>query len=173
MAESPSERFRELIRGDHKVEPIFGLIRSNVMALTRLTGLFADSDRVFMAELSLYGRFHRLPDFLMFRREHPRQHTNMYPVRQSRTASFDPAAPSRFTFPYFRQCREYFAVITRAPLSRKEKFACYMIMARWIAANARLLRSDVSFVLRELVRSWLPPHVRRAARKILLFHDNQ
>jgi glycosyltransferase involved in cell wall biosynthesis len=173
MAQSPSERFRELIRRDHKVEPCFGLIRSKAMALTGLQGQFADSDRVWMAELSLYGRFHRLPEYFMFRREHPRQATNMYPGRQMRTAWFEPTAPRRVTFPYFRQCREYFAVITRASLSRNEKFACYMTMAKWIIANARSLRSDVSFVLMEVVRSWLPPPVRRVARKILLFRDNQ
>ena len=84
------DRFRDVITMDHLCEPDFGLTRMDTLKKTKLHGAYADSDRVLLAELALYGRFYKVSECLFFRRAHPLQSTAVSPDRRSRTVWFDP-----------------------------------------------------------------------------------
>jgi glycosyltransferase involved in cell wall biosynthesis len=148
----PRVRFRDVIRLDHICEPGFGLTRRDVLAKTCLHGDYADSDRVLLGELALYGRFHLLPEFLFFRRAHAQQSTAIAPDRQSRTVWFNPAHANRLVFPHFRELREYLAVIGRAPVGVSDRLACHQAMAAWALTYRRRLLGDLEFAAREVLR---------------------
>lgn len=148
-ADRPRDRFRDLIRMDHICEPDFGLMRASVLKRTRLHGNYADSDRVLLAELGLYGRFYRIPEYLFFRRAHALQSTALYPGRQERTRLFNPANVTRITFPHFRQFTEYLFVVSRVPLPWHERLICYLEMVKWINANRKRLSMDLVGAVRK------------------------
>ena len=58
-------------RLEHNCESIFGLMRVSALKHVRVFPDLADSDRVMLAELSLYGRYARISEFLFLHREHP------------------------------------------------------------------------------------------------------
>ena len=157
----PRVRFRDIIRLDHICEPGFGLTRNDVLQRTGLHGNYADSDRVLLAELALHGRFHRIPEFLFFRRAHAQQSTAIAPDRQARTVWFNPAYGDQLIFPHFRELREYLAVIRRVPAGRLDRVSCYAAMLRWIVTYRKRLLGDLDFAAREVLR----PLYRAVRRK--------
>ena len=149
---SAPERFGEIIRMDHKVEPIYGVMRTEVLKRTALEGPFADHDRVLAAELSLHGRFCRLDEPLIFRRIHPQSSISVHPSRHERTAWHDPAHPDRLVMPYCRQFFEYVFAIRRARLGFAEACKCYATMGRWLVRNARPVAHDFRYVGRRVAK---------------------
>lgn len=146
------ERFRDLIRMDHICEPDFGLMRMSCLRRTKLHGDYADSDRVLLAELGLYGRFHKIPETLFYRRAHSLQSTEKFPDRQSRTGLFNPTKTGRLVFPHFREFVEYLLAIKRVPLPWHVKLGCYWEMVKWLKINRKRLASDLRYAFKEIVR---------------------
>jgi len=146
------DRFRDVIRMDHICEPDFGLMRMRTLNKTKLHGDYADSDRVLLAELALYGRFYKLPQCLFFRRSHPLQSTALTPDRRSRTVWFNPEKTGKLLFPHFRQFTEYLKAINRTPISMPDRIWCYLQMCRWFGANRSRLFSDVELAGRDIAR---------------------
>jgi len=167
-ASSPraNERFRELIRMEHNCEALFGLMRQNVLRRTGVLGNYADADRVLLAELSLYGCYFKVPEFLFLHREHPQRATNMYPTRFERTSSLTPEKPRQIVFPHFRQLEEYLQCIHRAPLSWTDRIRCYREMIPWTGKYWKRLVGDVKVVvkhiLRRIMRAFISPRVPAA-----------
>jgi glycosyltransferase involved in cell wall biosynthesis len=137
------ERFRELMRLDHQIDPVLGLIRADVLRRTPLEGQYADCDRVLLAELGLHGRFHEVPEYLTFRREHAMNSTQVFQSRQERTSWFDPKGAGRIVFPYWREFRECFSSIHRVPLPWDERLHCYRHMLTWFVSHRRRLWRDI------------------------------
>jgi hypothetical protein len=127
----PHVRFRELIRMDHNCETLFGLTRTAIRKKTAVHDDFPDGDRVGLAELSLYGTYYRVPEYLFLHREHPVRSINIFPTR------FDLRA------------------IGRAPLSFWQRLACYREMLRWVRVNRRRLTGDLVHVAKRLVKQIL------------------
>jgi glycosyltransferase involved in cell wall biosynthesis len=145
------ERFRDIILDQHFCEADFGLTRLGVLRQTKLHGEFADSDRVLLAELILHGRFHRIPEYLFFRRAHAAQSTAVAPDRHTRTIFFNEALRDRLFFPVFRQFAAYHAAIGRAPIGWRDRLWCRAEMLRWVVAMRRGLRGDLEFAARKLL----------------------
>lgn len=146
------ERFRDVIRMDHICEPDFGLTRMDVLRRTKLHGDYADSDRVLLAELALYGRFVKIPECLFYRRAHPLQSTAIAPDRRSRTVWFNPKKTGKFLFPHFRQFVEYHRAINRVSVSMQDRIWCRLEMLRWIRVNRSRLFSDIELTVRDVAR---------------------
>ncbi len=149
------DRFRDVIRMDHICEPDFGLTRTDTLKKTKLHGDYADSDRVLLAELALYGRFYQVPECLFFRRAHPLQSTAVAPDRRSRTVWFNPEKKGKLLFPHFREFVEYLKVIYRTPISPRDRVWCSLEMLRWLKTNRKRLISDIELSIRDVIRpSW-------------------
>jgi glycosyltransferase involved in cell wall biosynthesis len=146
------ERFRDLIRMDHRIEPIYGLIRSRILRKTPLEGQYADCDRVLLGELGLYGPFYEIPEYLFYRRDHPLGSVRVYPSRYQRTAWFEPTKPNTVVFPYNRQFKEYLRSIRRAPLSWYDEILCYLRMVGWLRRNWSKMGYDVVVASKSVVR---------------------
>jgi glycosyltransferase involved in cell wall biosynthesis len=138
-ADSPRapERFLSMLF-DGWDDYTYGVIRTNVLRRTHLHGSHHFADRTINTELSLYGPFYLVPEWLYFRRDHP-ERTVPYTVR-SRCAYLDPRRSNRLRHPVVRLYGEYIwryvAAIHNAPLSRQDRQECYGYLARWLAGRA-------------------------------------
>jgi glycosyltransferase involved in cell wall biosynthesis len=164
-------RFRDLIRLNHMLDPIYGLIRTAILRRTGLLGSYADSDRVLLAELALYGPFAQASRVLFYRRRHAAQSTQVHPSRYDRRAWIDPARSGRLVFPHFRQLGEYVQAIRRASPPAAVRRQLYRELAHWIPMNREGLTSDLEFAARHVVRRLAPARLlqwrreRRAGRR--------
>lgn len=124
---SPSERFRNLL---HAVggDDIYGVIRTEVMQRIRPHGSYRLADHVIVAELSLNGRIHQVPEPLYFRRDHPGRAERAGPGVRQRCVRLDPRRRNRWLHPVLRLLVEYIGaylvVIVRSPIGRPEKLRC-------------------------------------------------
>ncbi len=137
---SPSapERFRSLLfasEGDDTA----GVIRMSVLRQTPLLASYHHADRTLSAELSLYGPFYQVPDWLYFRRDHLERAERAFKTVRAWCANLDPRRADPLRHPVIRLYAEYVGgfvgAIRRAPLSSAEKRQCYYHLARWLATR--------------------------------------
>lgn len=166
-SQDPRVRYREIIQLHHACEPVYGLIRTQLLRQTRLHGKYADSDRVFLAELAFLGRFLMIREPLFFHREHDQRSVHAYPSRQARTTLMDPSQAGKIVFPYWREFVEFLICVRKSPLPPGTRFACYWETLRWMFNFWRLLLSDLQVAALEVVRKVLPVSARRAIKRIL------
>lgn len=134
------ERFRSLLfvsGGDDD----YGVMRTEVLRRTAMKESYHHADRTIIAELSLYGRFYQVPDWLYFRRDHADRAERACPTMRSRCANMDPHRADRLRHPAVRLYGEYVwayvTAIQRAPLSAADRRECYRHLARWLASHVR------------------------------------
>ena len=130
-SERPSERFNNILC-DGMCDPIYGLMKTEVLKQTRLHGGFADSDRVLLAEMGLRGRFSLVPEHLFSRRIHAEQNHRKYKDLRERTVSMDPAKAGKLFFPVLLEDMALFSAIRRANLPLGERLRCHKAFLRWI-----------------------------------------
>jgi glycosyltransferase involved in cell wall biosynthesis len=140
----PSRRFADLVLIDHPCYELFGLVRADVLRKTSLLRGYIASDRVLLAELGLYGRFHTVPACLFLSRDHPGRALRTAPFHL-RAEWFDPANRGHRVFPHWRFFSEYFGCVRRAPISHAQQVRCYLSLLRWPSVNLNWARmgSDV------------------------------
>jgi glycosyltransferase involved in cell wall biosynthesis len=149
---SVRDRFSDVIRMDHICEPDFGLMRRSSLMSTGLHGDYADSDRVLLAELLFQGPFHLLKEPLFFRRSHPGQSTKIAPNRGARTVWYNPELHGKLVFPHFRQLREFWEAVGRAPISQADRIWCRRRLLSWCVSNRARLLSDLEMAGRQTLR---------------------
>ncbi len=134
ISDKPSARFRNLYTWEHNCEPTYGLVRAEVMRKTDLQRNYTDSDRTFLCELSLYGKFYQIPEFLFSKRYHAGMSTQVFNDYRGRMAWFDPEfnLKGKIAMPHWMQFFHYLRIIRRAPISFAEKLRCYLHMVRWL-----------------------------------------
>jgi glycosyltransferase involved in cell wall biosynthesis len=116
-----------------------GVIRTSVLRQVRPYDSYHFADRVFTTEIGLHGPFYQVPDYLWFRRQHPRQ-AGMHRSVRDRCVTLDPRRAKRLRHPAVRLYAEYIwgyvEAIRRAPLSPEERRECYRHLNRWVASRA-------------------------------------
>ena len=143
----PVERFRSVLYTDGG-DDIYGVIRTSVLRQIAPFGSYHWADRTFVGELALHGRFHNVPDYLYFRRDHPMRTSRVgrNNIRR-RCARLDPARGNRWRHPVVRLVGEYLlaflAAISRAPISPRDRWRCRKELAVWVARHADPRRKQV------------------------------
>jgi glycosyltransferase involved in cell wall biosynthesis len=136
---SAPERFRSLLFANGGDDDN-AVIRSRVLRAVAPHGSYHHADRTIVAELALHGRFHQVPDWLYFRRDHPNRSVRANPTVRTQCANLDPKRANRFRHPVARLFAEYIwgyaAAIRRAPLSPAERRECFRHLAQWVAGRA-------------------------------------
>jgi len=134
------ERFRSLLfvsGGDDD----YGVVRTEVLRRTAMKESYHNADRTIIAELSLYGRFYQVPDWLFFRRDHADRAERAFPSMRRRCANMDPRRADPLRHPAVRLYGEYIwayvRAIYRAPLSVADKRECYRYLMEWLATRGR------------------------------------
>ncbi|HYK49436.1 MAG TPA: glycosyltransferase family 2 protein [Terriglobales bacterium] len=148
----PHKRFRQMIRLDHNCETLFGLTRASAFMQTTIHAEIPDGDRVMLAELSLHGTYYRVPEYLFLHREHPVRSINLYPTRFDRMMLLEPQRAGEFTLPRFIEFFEYLRCIRRAPLTFRQRIACYLEMPRWLKDNRRQLWGELTYVCKRFLK---------------------
>lgn len=162
---SATERFKQAIRRTSECNAIFGLIRADALRHTPLIGNFIGSDICLLAELSLHGKFHELPDRLFFRREHPSASSSNRSI-DDQLAFFDPTLRGKIVLPAWQRHWANVRAVGRSTISRRQKLALYWFLLRVLItyrgypeelrdATVRLmykLRSDLLSLIRNQKR---------------------
>lgn len=143
VSEKASVRFRELFDWfGHDCETTYGLVRSDVLRKTELQLNYTDSDRTLLCELSLHGKFYRIPKNLFYKRYHAEMSTQIYYEHRERMAWFNPEfdVKKQIALPHWMQFFHYLRIIARAPLSLNERMACFGSMFYWLYLHQRWAR---------------------------------
>ena len=150
MDEKCWQRFARIILEPHYCIPVFGLMRRLVLEQTIRHGDWVGADRNLLAELSLHGKLHLVPDILFQRRDHPGSSISKYPDERKRAQWFLGQQEPGRTFPTWRRLKEYLAAINRVPLSGGERMACRLTMLRWLAGRHHAGELNLWMMLKEL-----------------------
>lgn len=120
LSARPEERFRQSFRRIRECNAVFGVIRADMLRRTSLIGSFISADMHLLSELSLYGRFRRLPELLFLRRDHPRASS-----RQRSSAGqmefYKPELRHKRTLPTWRALGEDVKAVWRSPVGSRSK----------------------------------------------------
>jgi glycosyltransferase involved in cell wall biosynthesis len=150
---SPCTRFSVLTQASHIITEVFGLVRSDVLAQTRLIGPFPSADRILLAELALRGSFANVPERLFLHRDHGDRSHKVLKTAHERAAWFAPDSRVRFpTWRFFAECAD---VIHKAPIRNAEKRCCYRSLAQLALRRRNRLLSDCTYPARNLLRNGL------------------
>jgi glycosyltransferase involved in cell wall biosynthesis len=136
-------RFADLSRRNHECFSIFGLMRAELLASTRGLGMYPESDRVLLAELSLQGRLADDPRVLFHRRQHSARSVREFPTARSRVAWFNPDLVGRPVFPEWRLGRGYLEAVLRAPLTPHDRARVLATLGGWAVSRRRALVRNV------------------------------
>jgi glycosyltransferase involved in cell wall biosynthesis len=142
-----SERFVLYWQQVGMINVIYGLIRSAILKKTALMGNFIGADITFVAELTLYGKFYEIPEFLFFRRIH----------QDAFCAQKDPGKLWAFYMPeklerlQLSTCLHLWAsflAIRRSPLKISDKLILYRHFERMVRWNRwKILRELYNVIL--------------------------
>ncbi|GAA2721736.1 glycosyltransferase family 2 protein [Cellulomonas aerilata] len=145
-------RFADLSRRNHECFSIFGLMRTELLASTHGLGMYPESDRVLLAELSLQGRLADDPRVLFHRRQHSGRSVHAYPTARSRVAWFNPGLVGRPVFPEWRLGRGYLEAALRAPLRTEDRARVLATMGGWTVSHGPKLARNLARTAVELAR---------------------
>jgi glycosyltransferase involved in cell wall biosynthesis len=142
-----ADRVRAFLGFDTSCVEVFGLMRTDVLRATRRIGAYTSSDRTLLVELAARGRFVRIDDELMFRRQHGRRSITM--DSRARNAWFDPSRANVVGFPRWRLLAELGRAITAAPASAGDRARMSLGLLTFAArSRGRLGRELVAWPIR-------------------------
>jgi hypothetical protein len=146
ISERPHERFRDLASWSHGSETSYGLIRADILRKTELQPNYSGSDRPFLSELSLYGKFYQISEPLFYKRLHANASlglADLYLRMPWHKPELTEALKNPSLFQEIDQFllfyRLYFAhccrIISRAPINFQERVYCFLHVIITILIN--------------------------------------
>ena len=151
-----SERFAALHRRLRQCNAQLGVIRTEVLRRIAPYGTYVASDICLLAELTLYGKFWEVPEFLFFRRFH--EDASSHKSSAELQVYYEPSRPPRFSMRTWRHMWEHALAVNRAPLPILEKARLSWFLVRMAAYRRGGLAREVSAA----VRQWLRGHATDA-----------
>lgn len=135
---SPSTRFWDVLTVQGGIN-WYGLTRRRLMERIGQYEALPRSERVVIAELSLWGPFVLLPAGLYYRRIHEGQATALRRDRRAELRRLDPAKADgwRATTPAMLAgyVLLFAGAVARAPMSVRERVRAFLLIGRWILAK--------------------------------------
>jgi glycosyltransferase involved in cell wall biosynthesis len=147
LDDDPSSRFRTVVNQLMKVHHHLGLMRSDCMRRTGLIGSHTSSDKAFVAEMSLYGRFHQIPEYHFYRREHEDSSSwaTLDDAHQARR--YHASGVNRVRFKMLRYHWAFVQAVHRSPLRSVDRARLYGFLLERAYGRRRILGGEL---LREL-----------------------
>jgi len=137
MSDSRLERMRYVISSGHWVNLFYGLTRSRDLAQTRLFPHYAGGDCSLLGELCLRGRFLEIPEYLFFRRIHPKA-ASQNPDLEWQSLQFN-GRSGRVELPFWHVCLDHSRTVLGSELSVRHKISCLgMVATRMISGKRQL-----------------------------------
>jgi glycosyltransferase involved in cell wall biosynthesis len=132
--DSPVTRFYRYLSNVRMCNPVFGLIRPQALARTRLLGAFVGSDNCLLGHLALLGKFVELPRVMFFRRWHEAASSYDKSLK-AQMAFFDPRWRGKVATPALRRWAEFVRIASDSSLSATDRARVYIrllqILAWW------------------------------------------
>jgi glycosyltransferase involved in cell wall biosynthesis len=143
----PAERFGCAVLRHHMALEILGVIRTDVLATTRLNGGYPRSDSALVAELALAGRFIEIPEPLFLSRDHPARFMRVA-AHDARAAIawYDRSKAGQRFSPTWKLYRAYLEMVRRRVASPTARLRCYGHLLRWFGVNWNALRLGVEVI---------------------------
>ena len=155
------QKYHQRFLYKYKCNPLFGVIRSSALGMTRLIGKYEASDIILFAELAMLGEFHEIPEYLFFRRDHPQMSRRANTTAEELAVWYDPANKGKLQLPMWRLLREHFLAIHRRKLSWSEKISCYLQLRTFLRWKRRELGKELTkaakWIWRLQLLSYLEP----------------
>ncbi len=133
--------------------PVFGLIRVSALRAVPPLGAFGASDQILLARLALLGRFHRIPEYWFFNREHSQRSITAYRGRRRQTLWLDPEKANSVLFPDWRMFWEFLISIPPAKLTPYERLRCYGKIGKYLLWNWPKMIRDLLVAARQVIAS--------------------
>jgi len=124
----PSERFGDLVAMHYSRFSyfIFGLIRRDILLKTSLFPGTIGADRILMAELALLGRFHEIPEYAFYLRDH-KDRLSKRALLYRHAQWWDTSRHcTRFVFPHWERPFAFLQCLNRVHIHGQERHRCYM-----------------------------------------------
>ncbi len=149
-----SHRFIQLLNRIKLAHQHLGLIRSATLKRTSLLGTHIAADINFLAELSLYGKFYELPEYLLFRRFHPGSSSW---DRSSRTRQLEYSDPGRVgvRLDTWEASWRFFVAVRNCPTPFLDKLAMYRHLFHRMFWQKDTLGHELIDSSREICRRFL------------------
>jgi glycosyltransferase involved in cell wall biosynthesis len=130
-SETTVDRFSAIVLKTFWSYELYGLMRTEVLRQIVPLGGYYGSDRVTLAELTLWGRFVQIPQTLFFRRFHQKQSTSIQ-TPQARQTWQNGTANKRNPF-LDRGSVGFVRAIANAPLDLQDRLLCLGIVLRYLS----------------------------------------
>lgn len=121
----PHIRFREFLCKPPGCNPVFGLMRRNVLATTQLFGSFESADYILLAKMCFRGQFWEVPEHLFYRRNHPLTSRRANKTNHDFIRWLGMRRCSSYSIPYLKILNELIKSVKHAPIDDYEKLLCY------------------------------------------------
>lgn len=138
----PHIRFRDVLMNSGFGVRCYGLMRSEKLRRTGLLLPVYGYEKVMMAELSLLGRFHLVPEPLFFQRVHVDASASLTSLAEQQKF-FAPKSTGHRTYPRLQYLRGYLRAARRLSRSKMGRLSCYL----WIVAYLAQVRKWKHVVL--------------------------
>jgi hypothetical protein len=139
-SQEPHERFRDQLSFFKPSWKIFGVIRANLLRKTLVMGDYIGADRNLLVDLSLLGRIYEIPECLFFGRIHPQSYSYKFHKENWSFSDYrgrflwwtEADKNLEIVYPHWKNCREYYRSIRRAPLTWLEQLLCLVEFGKWL-----------------------------------------
>jgi hypothetical protein len=122
-SELPWQRFAGVLLGGTSCLDCYGLMRTAAMRKTGLLRPYYGSEKVFVSELCLLGRYAEVPEPLAFVRVHP-EGSGALPSAAEQAEFVNPLSVRRCRWTRFKLLQAYYKVIQQSDLSWHQRARC-------------------------------------------------
>jgi glycosyltransferase involved in cell wall biosynthesis len=140
---SPAARFIRILDTPSLCHVQCGVMRRAILKRTALIGNELSSDIRFLAELSLYGKFAVVPEYLFFRRFHEQSSSWKREDMEHQRAYYDPERKARFAMHTWRRYFHLLYAVSHAPIGLGEKGKVYKYLAHKAKHQRRILMKEL------------------------------
>ena len=139
-AATPSERFAELAFRNHHCDAIYGVVRGEVIRTTPPMDNHIDADKVFLCRLAMRGPFAAVPERLLYKRFHAKNHVTNW---RDRMAWYNPDRKGKPSFPNWMELRGFLGVVLGADIGLGERLRCARTTLAWSLRYSPKLAKDL------------------------------
>jgi glycosyltransferase involved in cell wall biosynthesis len=150
-SDDPVQRFTNVVTEERLNLPIFGVMRSDVLATTSLHGSFFAAARVELAEMALRGPFVWIDDPLFVHRNHSGASVRAIHDEQERRLWYDPARGELWYLPRWEFYWKLLIAVWNAPLGPADRLRATAIIPGQILGKAGALTRDLLHLGRRLL----------------------
>jgi len=124
-------RFHDILLSTRWGVYCYGLMRTESLRRTGLILPYFGYEKVMMAELSLLGRFHVVPEFLFSQRIHPEASSNRASAKEKQRV-FDPNRVDSRTYLRLHLLKGHIKAVWRFPLKPYDRMWCCLWIIRYL-----------------------------------------